>query len=451
MTIHNAYDGVSPGAEVMLPVQPLATLEAADGGVESIVEALARHARRRPEHTALVTSEGTLSYGELWKRAAAAASYMLDRGILRGDRVLLSSQRASAFAIGYFATHLAGAISVPVDSEASASALSDLVRRVEPKLIIGGAELGRVRALALPSEELDDLPAPTQFIGLPDGDDPADVVFTRGTTGRPKPLLFTQDRLRSAAERTNCLLGNHQGDVEVAALSLAHPAGLARLRCTVLAGGTLIPSLSANRPSQVFEALHRYRATGLSGVPASFASLLRFGDTALGGPHMSVFANLLRYVAVSGDPMRLEHKLRLVELLPRTGVWMDYGSTEAPSCAFLEFHRHKERLHTVGRPARGVEIRIADERGRELAAGKPGLVWVKGPATASAYFQDPGLTAQRFVAGFVCTGDAGKVDNDGFLHLHGRHHDNLQRSALRAREKEWASTTPSSPRRRGRH
>ena len=134
MTIHNIHEGVSSGAEIAPVVQPLATVQAPDTGVASVVEALARHARRRPEHAALVTHDGALSYGALWKRAAA--SYMLDRGISPGDRVLLSTLRPSAFAVGYFATHLAGAISVPLDGEASAAALSDLVRRVEPRLIV---------------------------------------------------------------------------------------------------------------------------------------------------------------------------------------------------------------------------------------------------------------------------------------------------------------------------
>src|SRR5689334_20008459 len=149
MAPDNAIDDAASGADRAAQLASFTAVQSSNRDYTSVVEALAQHARRRPEHPALITGEGVLNYGELWKRAAAAASFMLDRGILRGDRVLISTLRAPAFAIGYFATHLAGAISAPVDGEIFPAALSDLVRRVAPKLIIGGAELGRVRAFAL--------------------------------------------------------------------------------------------------------------------------------------------------------------------------------------------------------------------------------------------------------------------------------------------------------------
>lgn len=444
MTIHDALDGLSSLAKSNSQLPSLATLQRSNYDTASVVEALAQHARRRPEHPALITPAGALSYGALWTRAAAVASFMLDRGILRGDRVLISTQRPSSFAVGYFAAHLAGAISTPVSGDVSAAALSELVRRVEPKLIIGGAELGRVRAVALSFEDLDELPAPTHRIALPEGADLADLAFTRGTSARPNGVLSTHAALVHCAELANRVLGNHAGDVEVTAVSLAHPFGLARLRCSVLAGGTLIPTMASDQPQQVFDALAHQRATGLSGTPASFGALLRFGASGLGGRALNAFAGQLRYVEIAGDPMRLEHKLRLIELLPDTGLWMHYGATEAPRSAFIEFHRHKERLHTIGRPARGVEVRILSPDGSALPSGEPGVLWVKGASTASGFFRDGALTARHFAGGFVCTGDIAKLDGEGFLHLLGRRDGNLQRRALRARESALHETSGRS-------
>src|SRR5262249_28438097 len=158
---------------------------------------------------------------------------------------------------------------------------------------------------ALSFEDLTELPAPTHRIALPDGADLADLTFTRGASGSPKGVVSTHDALREAAERANRVLGNHAGDVEVAADPLAHPFGLARLRCSVLAGGTLVSCMGADHPNQLFSALERHRASGLSGMPATFAALLRFGASGLGGRNLDGFADQLRYVEIGGDAMRL--------------------------------------------------------------------------------------------------------------------------------------------------
>jgi long-chain acyl-CoA synthetase len=230
--------------------------------------------------------------------------------------------------------------------------------------------------------------------------------------------MLTQGGIANAAAQINGVIGNGPDDIEVVPMPLNHSFGLARLRCNLVAGGTVILSPGVRMPGEIFTAIERYGATGLVGVPAAFAVLLRFGDRGLGA-----YSHQLRYIEIGSAPMPLAHKHRLMELLPRTSLWMHYGLTEASRSTFLEFHRHADKLHTVGRPSPGVELSIRDEAGTDVGLERRGLLYLRSPAMAMGYWGDSALTAATFADGWVCTGDLAHLDEDGFLHLHGRRDD----------------------------
>jgi long-chain acyl-CoA synthetase len=389
--------------------------------VVSLAEALWRRASRRPDPPALMSAERTITYGELWERAAAAAAFFAKRGVDPTDRVLLMARSIPAFAFAYFATHLARAVAVPIDDAAPAHRLRELVRRTRPKLVIAadaGFQETVPDAKVVTYGELERLPPGELPAAMPKKDDLADVLFTSGTTEMPKGVMLTHGGIAAAAANINSVIGNGEDDIEVVPMPLNHSFGLARLRCCVLAGGSVVFSSGARMPGEIFTALERHRATGLVGVPAAFAMLLRFGERGLGA-----YADCLRYVEIGSAPMPLAHKRRLMELLPRTALWMHYGLTEASRSTFLEFHRHADKLHTVGRPSPGVEVGIRDEGGREVGVEQLGVLYLRSPAMATGYWGDPALTAATFADGWVCTGDVGHLDDEGFLHLHGRRDD----------------------------
>jgi long-chain acyl-CoA synthetase len=190
------------------------------------------------------------------------------------------------------------------------------------------------------------------------------------------------------------------------------------LRCNLIAGASVVLVEGFRLPGEIFAALEKCRATGLVGVPAGFAVLLRFGAQGLGP-----FAGRLRYVEIGSAPMPIEHKRALMELLPKTELWMHYGLTEASRSLFLEFHRHQEHLDTAGVAAPDVRLSVRAEDGSVCDPGEAGLLWISGPHVSPAYWDDPELTAKSFVDGWVCTGDVAHLDEAGFVHLHGRKDD----------------------------
>ena len=395
------------------------SVRARERPAETVVGSLARRSSAHPSRAALMVGGERVSYLELWQRSSAAAQQLEQWGVRQGDRVLLAAPSTPAFAYGYFATHLLGAIAVPLDPHAPEARREELVRRAAPRLAFGakaerGGAAGEVRAM----RELDGLSLQGREFRPPGLEALADLMFTTGTTGRPKGVPLTQHNVASAARHINAVIGNAEGDVEVMPLPLYHSFGLGRLRCNIVAGGTVVLVDGFRLPGEIFSALKTHRATGLVGVPAGIAVLLRSGAAGLGA-----FAGQLRYIEIGSAPMPLEHKRQLMDLLPATKLWMHYGLTEASRSAFIEFHRDRARLHSIGRTAPGVKFSVRSDAGKPCRAGEPGQLWVSGPHVSPGYWQDAELTARSFADGWVCTGDVVHMEADGFVVLHGRKDD----------------------------
>ena len=384
----------------------------------SIVESLRERAVRHPERLALMQGDTRMTYGELWSRVLAVASRFSELGVRSGERVLLAAPSDPGFVQAYFAAHWLGAVAVPVDPGASANRRDDVARRTRPILAVGtdARDWATADCPVITGDSLKMLPSGNgPDVNAPALDSLADIIFTTGTTGRSKGVRLAHRNLAAAAGHINTVMGTTEDDVEVVPIPLYQTFGLGRLRCVLAAGGSIALVQGFRLPGEIFSALKSYRATGLVGVPAGFAILLRFGIRGLGP-----FASQLRYVEIGSAPMPLEHKQKLMELLPRTALFMHYGLTEASRSAFIEFHRHHDRLHTAGKPAPGVSMAIRDEAGADCPPGVPGGLWICGAHVSPGYWDDPELSARNFVDGWVRTGDMAHLDGEGFVRLQGR-------------------------------
>lgn len=386
----------------------------------SIVEAIGRRAGREPDRIALLCGDEAVTYGQLWGRVLAAAGCISACGVRPGDRVLLSTPSNPQFAAAYLATHLLGAIAVLLEPNALAFRRDELIARTRPVLALGmEAPMPPGTSLVARSfRDLEEYTGARRDFSPPALEAVAELIFTTGTTGRPKGVVLTHANIAAAASHVSEATGMGEGQVNLIPIPLYHSFGLGSLRCFLVAGASVVLVQGFRLPGEIFRALERHAATGIIGVPAGFAILLKFGDSGLGP-----FADRLRYVEVGSAPMPLEHKRMLAQLLPRTKLFMHYGLTEAGRSAYSEFHRDSERLDTVGLPSPRVRVEIRDENGHRCATGERGVLWVGGGHVSKGYWEAPELDAATFVDGWMRTGDVAHLDAEGYIHLHGRQDD----------------------------
>ncbi|MFQ5451650.1 MAG: class I adenylate-forming enzyme family protein [Nitrospinaceae bacterium] len=388
----------------------------------TLLERIFHHVTACPDKIALVREKEVISYGELGERIRVSASVLKAAGVHPGDRVILAAENSPAFVYGYLATHALSAIAVPVDPQSTDATLEFLVREVEPKAIFTARKFDspslRVRGI----EELSSANGEGGNEALtppgPSPRDAADILYTTGTTGKPKGVVLTHGNILSAAENINAFIGNHASDRELLPLPLSHSFGLGRLRCNLLAGGGLVLANGFLFVGEIFELMKQWRTTGFCFVPSGLAVLFQ-----LSGDQIGEFADQLKYIEIGSAPMPRDHKERLLRLLPSTRICMHYGLTEASRSSFIDFNRSGDKLESAGTPSPNVEIQIVGDCGQSLPPGQTGRIHIRGPHVMQRYWNQPELTRETLMDGWLRTEDIGYLDEEGFLFLEGRETD----------------------------
>ncbi len=396
----------------------------------SVLDAFRANASRAPDKTALISEGRRISYGELSSNVTGAAAMLSRFGVKRGDYVILSASNSPAFVHGYLGCHLLGAAAVPIDPKTPKPRIEFIREAISPKAVFlsnpdegeGDESIERFRTIAAAS--LGEQPSP-------DPKATADVLFTTGTTGKPKGVVLTHSNLLAAATNINAFIGNTDQDVEVVPIPLSHSFGLGRLRCALVAGGAVVLAEGFLFPAKIFRALSDWKATGLVAVPAGFALLFR-----LSGDKLGEYAGQLRYIEIGSAPMPQADKERLMRLLPSTRICMHYGLTEASRSAFIEFHESRDRLGTIGKASPNVSISIRDERGQELPTGETGELCVRGGMVMREYWNAPEETRNAHWGDWLRTGDLARVDEEGYLYLTGRAKDMINVGGIKVAPRE---------------
>lgn len=249
----------------------------------------------------------------------------------------------------------------------------------------------------------------------PEEDDPVVLMYTGGTTGLPKGVLVTQ-----RAEMLNCyhagmvLNGFDSAEVSLIQTPIFHAASMVSLLATTGAGGTqvLIPMFE---PGGVIELIEQHDVTLTMMVPTMIAMVVNHPEFT---PER---IQSLRSLTYGASPMPTVLLDRLLDMLPNLELNQGYGMTECSSIlTFLGPDNHKSgdpKLRSVGRPVPGVELSIQNDESELLGAGETGEVCAKGGNFMTEYWRKPEATAEAFEGGWYHTGDAGYLDEEGFLFL----------------------------------
>jgi len=393
---------------------------------------LTETARSAPDHPVAVFDGGRLTYHELDQASDRVAAALAVAGIEPGDRVALQLPNIPQFLISYFGILKAGGVVVPLNvllrAPEVAFHLSDSGARVliTWEGVLGeaakGAEAAGVEAIyavghagaagALPFEGLLCDAAPPGGMATRQPTDTAVIVYTSGTTGRPKGAELTHIQLYMNADIPGRLFDVQPDDIVVAVLPLFHVFGLSSIMGVCVRFGCTMSLISRFTPAAVLTAIQRDRATIFEGVPTMFADLLSYPE--LGSYDLSSLR-----VAISGGASipapvldAFEERLGLV-------ILEGYGMTETAATMTFNPSAAERRAYSVGKPIWGTQTQVWDAEDRPLPPGpdQVGEIVTRGMHVMKGYWHHPEATAATFTGDWLRTGDLGYFDQDGFLFI----------------------------------
>jgi long-chain acyl-CoA synthetase len=410
---------------------------------------------RNPDGLALVDGGARLTYGDLAGQVERLAAGMAARGVAPWDRVALLIGNRPEFVGTLFAAARLGAIAVPLSIREQAPGLrhmlehsgaklliyeADLADRVpddwsQDRIALGRASGGGADFSALP-EELAEAPPPHR----PLEEDVAVILYTSGTTGRPKGAMLTHLNIaHSVIHYATCMgLGPH--DRSVLAVPATHVTGLVAVLLAMVHVGGATVIMPAFRARRFLELAAAERITHTVMVPAMY-------DLCLLEPEFAAFdLSGWRVGAYGGAPMPEATIARLADALPNLQLMNAYGATETTSPTTLMPFGHTARDPTsVGRVVPCAEVRIMDEAGREVPSGEAGEIWIKGPMVVPGYFANDTATRETFVAGFWRSGDIGAIDAAGYLRVFDRRKDMINRAGYKVFSAEVENVLSQHP------
>ncbi len=388
----------------------------------------------RGQEPAVIDGDRRFTWFTFAGRVARLAAAWRALGVTPGDRIAILANSGHRYIEVYFAALWAGGILAPVNSRFALPEMLAMLADCSPRLLVADtAHLDQARVLQREAGvaclvHASDESAPAGTVGYEaliegaeaaedagrGGNDLACLFYTGGTTGRAKGVMLSHANLCCNALNTSSSLQLSEQTVHLHCGPLFHLAAGARVYSMTMFGGTHVV-LPRFEPDAVLRVIERERVTMATFVPAMIDTLLNLPG--LGRYDLSS----LRIITYGAAPMPSALLERLIEKLPGCDLLQSYGQTEmSPVATMLQarFHRPgSPLLRSVGHPLPNVELRIADPEDRPVPIGTIGEIQVRGPTVMLGYWQQPDETGRALRGGWLHSGDAGYIGQDGFLFL----------------------------------
>ena len=370
---------------------------------ESVIEAIFQNAQKNPSKIAVVDRNMEISYSEFVCAVSTYARALDEKGVNSGERVMISGLSGVSEILLYFAIHMLRATAVVVDSD------SDALEKAKNELKPNHVFL-EIKDFA------DGATGKVMFNQFPSADDIADILFTTGTTGKPKGVMLSHRN--EVAGASNVINGGEMSeeDINLLTMPMYHAYGITTLRACLMCGATVVLQDGVANLKTMLGNIKTRHCDAVYMVPASVEILYRQtrGD-------LAALFRTVNKIELCTAPVKPKLRRILMEQLKNCRIYNSYGSTESARSLYLRIDKFPEFEEAVGAPVEGVKVYIINNES-EIKDKMVGHIAFEGGMNMVGYYQDEDLTAEVLRDGLFISGDLGYV-KDGFVYIVGRDKD----------------------------
>ena len=387
------------------------------GAVKALPQYILEHALRTPDKSAVVADNGRFTYDQLARKMYSVCTALRQRGIGAGSKVISVASHSIEYVAVCYGIHLAGAVHVPVENRIPANRLVEIAGTVGAELIIAPDDPQCGIDYAAAADLLGC--CPEEFSAAAPADTCAEILYTTGTTGKSKGVMISSSSLAHYVATANPSFGMNEDTVFLICTPLNHAGGLRRLHMSMAAGGTAVLLDGVYNLKKFFAVIDAHGVNATYLPPASIRLLL-----SLAAAEFKKLDGRLDFIYTASAPFPSADMETVAAMMTKTRLFQGYGSSETGCVSNFHYNAPGADLTCLGRPHRGVQVRLVAEDGTEVTeANTNGYVCVKSPMNMLGYHDEPELTASILHDGWIRSNDLGYFDDQGRLFFAGRGDD----------------------------
>ena len=373
---------------------------------------------------AVLLENYTFTYADIIHLIRTAAVYIGSKENLTGKRIILCMPNGPEYIIAFFAITALGGIVVPIEPRTGQQRIRIIIEQTKPIFILCTDSLKFSSDIPVIKFVIDyslkkirnhDGSTNIQSENLPGLETPALILFSSGSTGSPKGAILTHRQLLKIANTLSEIIGMDCFHREYLIAPLTHSGGLQRVTSTLLRGGWLVfPSSLISIPTLIND-IEKFSINGFFSSPPMIKMLLKTPPDRIKNKALN-----LKSIEIASAPLTSSEISKLLEIFTKANEFFQYGLTECSRALILDSRKHPDKLHTVGKPTDGVQVKIADATGNRMPIGDQGEIQLKAEQLTGGFWNNSDEYRSKIKHGWFSTGDIGTEDDEGFISYCGR-------------------------------